>query len=190
MVRWQPGARSRLTDAAQQLFAERGYDQTTVADIAARAELTERTFYRYFTDKREVLFDGSDRLRSAMLDAVGSAGRGAPPSSRELMAAALDGLGGYFPADRRPYARERQRILDAEPALQEREMLKQADLTARLAGALVDRGVAEERAQLAAELTMGIFRASFARWVTAEPARDLVGVQREALAEWTELAGS
>lgn len=170
------------------LFGERGYDQTTVADIAARADLTERTFYRYFSDKREVLFDGGTVLAAAMLDAV----RVAPESASEtaLLAAALEGLGGFFPAQRRTFARRRQRILDAEPALQEREMLKLAGLASALAGALDERGVPAARARLIAELALGLFRASFAQWIAAEPARDLAEIQREALADWRSLARS
>lgn len=170
------------------LFGERGYDQTTVADIAQRADLTERTFYRYFSDKREVLFDGGAALEALMLEAV----RAEPETASEtaLLAAALEGLGGFFPADRRTFSRSRQQILDAEPALQEREMLKLARLTTALADALAERGVPASRARLTAELALGVFRASFAQWIDAEPARDLVDIQREALAEWRSLAGS
>lgn len=170
------------------LFGERGYDQTTVADIAARADLTERTFYRYFSDKREVLFDGGTALEAAMLDTL----RAEPETASEtaLLAAALEGLGGFFPAERRTFSRRRQRILDAEPALQEREMLKLARLATALANALHDRGVPAARAGLVAELALGVFRASFAQWIAAEPARDLADIQREALADWRSLAGS
>lgn len=170
------------------LFAERGYDQTTVADIAARAGLTERTFYRHYADKREVLFDGGAALEAAILDSVRAEPETA--SETELLAAALAGVGGFFPADRRTFSRERQRILDAEPALQEREMLKLARLTAALAESLVERGVPVPRARLVAELTMGVFRASFAQWIVAEPARDLSDIQREALNEWRALLGA
>jgi len=55
MARWEPNATDRLCVAALKLFEERGFEQTTVAEIAARAGLTERTFFRHFTDKREVL---------------------------------------------------------------------------------------------------------------------------------------
>ena len=51
-----------------ELYAERGYEQTTVAEIAERAGLTARTFFRYFADKREVLFAGSDELQEQLVD--------------------------------------------------------------------------------------------------------------------------
>ena len=70
MGRWEPGTRSRLAQAGLALFEERGYEQTTVADIAAAAGLTERTFFRYFADKREVLFEGSAVLAESMVAAV------------------------------------------------------------------------------------------------------------------------
>ena len=63
MGRWKPDARGRLEQAAFELFTERGFEQTTVAEIAERAGLTERTFFRYFADKREVLFAGADALQ-------------------------------------------------------------------------------------------------------------------------------
>ena len=170
------------------LFGERGYDQTTVADIAERADLTERTVYRYCSDKREVLFDGGAALESLMLEAVRAEHENA--SETALLAAALEGLGSFFPADRRTFSRERQRILDAEPALQEREMLKLARLTTAFADALAERGVPASRARLVAELTLGVFRSSFTQWIDAEPARDLTDIHHEALAEWRSLAGS
>ncbi len=71
------GRAGRLERAALELYLENGYDQTTVAEIAGRAGLTERTFFRHFTDKREVLFRG-DELAQAMADAIDSAPRGQP----------------------------------------------------------------------------------------------------------------
>ncbi len=73
MVRWEPGARERLQAAALDLFAARGFEQTTAADIAASVGLTERTFFRYFADKREVLFDGQELLHGAFVKGVGAA---------------------------------------------------------------------------------------------------------------------
>lgn len=116
-----------------------------------------------------------------MLDAV----RAEPQTFSEtaLLAAALEGMGGFFPADRRTFSRRRQRILDAERALQEREM------ATALAQALTERYVPTARARLVAELALGVFRASFAQWIAVEPARDLSDIQREALDEWHALLG-
>ena len=73
MGRWEPDARGRLEQAALELFEERGYARTTVGDIASRAGLTERTFFRYFTDKREVLFSGSGAVESLMVESIAAA---------------------------------------------------------------------------------------------------------------------
>lgn len=181
MVRWAPGVEDRLRAAALELFAELGFEQTTVAQLAARAGVTERTFYRYFTDKREVLFAGSERLQQEMVAAVRSAPSGSLVS--ELVPTALDALGQLFTAERRPYARRRQAVLQAQPALQERELLKLASLKAALAEAIAERDVDPERAALAAEVAVGVFSVSFGRWLAAEEDSDLVALQRAALAE-------
>src|SRR5215472_3630839 len=79
MGRWEPDARGRLERAALELYGERGFEQTTVAEIAGRAGLTERTFFRHFADKREVLFAGSAALRDLIVNAVTSAPASATP---------------------------------------------------------------------------------------------------------------
>ncbi len=180
MVRWEPGAPERLHAAAFALFSEIGYEQATVAQIAERAGVTERTFYRYFSDKREVLFDGSAELQRRMVDAVTSAAPTADPA--RLVALALDALAGMFPAERREFARWRSALLAAEPALQERELLKLATLTQALASALTDHGVEGIKAAVAAEAAIGVFHVGFAHWIADGEERDLAGLQREALA--------
>src|SRR3954467_9909661 len=121
MGRWQPDARGRLQKAAMELYRERGFEQTTVADIAAQAGLTERTFFRYFADKREVLFSGSTELRERMGAAVAEGPEGSPPL--EAVAAALDATAEVF-AERHVHARRRQHVLAANPVLAEREAAK------------------------------------------------------------------
>ena len=91
MSRWEPDARGRLEQAAAELFAERGFDQTTVADIAVRAGLTERTFFRHFADKREVLFSGQDVFQEQFVTAV--AGAPATATPLEAVAAGLAAAG-------------------------------------------------------------------------------------------------
>ncbi|SEP63344.1 TetR/AcrR family transcriptional regulator [Microlunatus flavus] len=162
MGRWQPDARSRLTQAGLALFEERGYDATTVADIAAAAGLTERTFFRHFSDKREVLFDGSVALAQAMVEAV----EDAPPeaSPQEAVRAGLGASAAFF-ADRRAHAGRRQAVLADNPVLLERELMKLATLTDALRGALRVRGVDEATATLAAEVGVLVFRVGFTRWL-------------------------
>lgn len=163
MARWQPDARGRLGEAALELFEEPGYDSTTVAEIAERAGLTKRTFFRYFSDKREVLFDGASLLEESMLAAV----RAAPQDATAFEAAStiLDGGAEVFDAERHPFAVRRQRIIDATPELQERELIKLSRLGVELAAALRDRGVGEPAATLAAETAIAVFRVTFTRWV-------------------------
>jgi AcrR family transcriptional regulator len=180
MVRWEPGAPERLRAAALELFAEVGYEQATVAQIAQRAGVTERTFYRYFSDKREVLFAGSAELQRRMVDAVATSSPTADPA--RLVAVALDALASMFTADRRDFARWRQAVLDAEPALRERELLKLATLAQALTVALRDHGVEPVKAAVAAEAAIGVFHVGFAHWIADGEQRGLPELQREALA--------
>lgn len=181
MVRWEPGAFERLRSAALGLFEEVGYEQATVAGIAARAGVTERTFYRYFADKREVLFAGGEDLQQRMAEAVAAAP--ATADAARLMAVALDALATAFPDDLRPHARRRGAVVNGQAALREREMLKLAGIKAALASALEARGVEPVRAAVAAESAVGVFHVAFARWVAEGEQRSLADLQREALAE-------
>ena len=182
MGRWQPGAQERLQQAALELFGEQGFDATSVAGIAERAGVTERTFFRHYADKREVLFLGEDELREWFLRAVAAGPAGAP--ALDLISAALDEAGAALEATRtRHHARARQRIIDAHPALQERELLKLTGLMSALAGALTARGVPALRARLAAELAVSVFTTAFGLWIADGQDRDLVHLQREALQE-------
>ncbi|MGC3992709.1 MAG: helix-turn-helix domain-containing protein [Propionicimonas sp.] len=181
MVRWQPGATERLSVAALELFEEHGYDQTTVAEIAERAGVTERTFYRHFPDKREVLFAGSGQLADRVSAAVAAEPEGARPSL--LVDAALAGLAASFPDERRSYARRRQARLDAEPALRERELLKLATLKATLVEALVARGASDPAATMTAEAALSVFHVAFLRWIGEGEQRGMAELQREALGE-------
>jgi AcrR family transcriptional regulator len=162
MTRWEPNARGRLELAALELYGERGYDQTTVAEIARRAGLTERTFFRHFADKREVLFYGSGMLQDGLVKGIEDAPAGLAPidaigASLEAVAASLE--------ERRDLARQRQAIVGATPELQERELIKLAKLSAALAGAMRRRGVTDPGASLAAEAGVAVFRVAFQSWV-------------------------
>ncbi len=161
MGRWQPGARGRLARAALELYAERGYEQTTVADIALRAGVTERTFFRHFADKREVLFDGSQTLQAAIVEAVASAPDATPPI--EIASAAM--MTGSAMLVDRDYSRRRAAVIAANPSLQERELLKLAALGAAVAAALRERGIGEPTAGLAAETGVAVFKIGFETWI-------------------------
>ena len=188
MARWQPGTRERLQQVSLELFGERGFDAVTVAEIAQRAQVTERTFYRYFADKREVLFDGQDTLVHAFVAGVGEAPAGLSPL--ELAAAALDRAADFFADERRSWSRARQSVIENDPALQERELLKLAALSAALSCALQERGVSDQRAGLAADLAVSVFRISFVRWIAAGEQQSMRELQRDVLETLQALTSS
>jgi len=185
MARWEPGARGRLRAAALELFADQGYDETTAAQIAARAGVTERTFFRHFDDKREVLFAGSEDFARAFLDGV----RDAPPEAAPLdvVAHALTSVATFFPDERRDDSRGRWAVIHAHPALRERELLKLAGLAGVLATAMRERGVPDPAAVLASESAVTVFRVAFGRWLAVGEERSLVDLEREVLGELTAL---
>jgi AcrR family transcriptional regulator len=179
MARWEPDAESRFRAAALELFGEIGYEQTTVAAIAERAGLTARTFFRYFADKREVLFHGSEGLQRLMVDALAQAPAGA--SAVDAVAAALIKAGDFFDRDRRPYARLRSKVIAANAELLERELIKMATLSAALAQALRQRGIGEPDASLAAEAGIAVFRVAFAQWVSRSERRGYIEIVNDSL---------
>jgi AcrR family transcriptional regulator len=170
MGRWEPNARGRLEQAAMALFETRGYDRTTVEEIAARAGLTERTFFRYFADKREVLFGGSKGLERLIVDNIVNGPPGTAPL--EAVTAALQRTASIF-EERRSYARRRRGIIAAHAELRGRELIKLASLAAAIAQSLRRRGVAASVADLVAELGIAIFRNAFERWVDDKEQRAL-----------------
>jgi AcrR family transcriptional regulator len=180
MGRWEPEARARLERAAMELYGERGYEQTTVAEIANRAGLTERTFFRHFADKREVLFGGAGALKDVLVNGV----LGAPASASpiEAIAAGLEGAGAMF-QPRHELAMHRQAIIDANTELQERELIKLATLATALSEALQQRGVRDSIANLVAETGMAIFKIAFARWIDPANRSDLSQIIHESLTE-------
>ena len=178
MGRWEPNASGRLREAALDLYVERGYEQTTVAEIAQRAGLTARTFFRYFADKREVLFAGSAALQERMVGALEGAPAAASPMA--AVAVALDAAAGEL-GGRREHSRRRQSVIAANAELRERELIKLASLSAALADGLRRRGVPDPDATLAAEAGIAVFRVGFERWVDDPADRDLSQVMRESL---------
>ena len=181
MVRWEPGARERLQAAAMDLYISRGFEKTTAADIAQAVGLTERTFFRHFADKREVLFGGQELLEQAFLDGVAAAPQGAAPL--DVMASALASGAAFFPVERRAHSRRRQRIISENPALQERELLKMASLAVAVAAALRARGVPGSTATLAAESGLTVFSVAFGKWIAEGEERPFLDIQHEVLGE-------
>jgi AcrR family transcriptional regulator len=180
MGRWEPNARGRLAQAALRLYAEQGFEQTTVAQIAARAGLTERTFFRHFADKREVLFYGMDMARDLLARAVADAPASATPM--DAVGAALDALGTLL-QENPERVRLRDAVVSANAELQERELIKLAALASGVAGALRDRGIPESAASLAAETGIAVFKVAFARWISEPGQPGLPGILRESMEE-------
>jgi AcrR family transcriptional regulator len=180
MSRWQPNARGRLEQAALELYTERGFDQTTVAEIAERAGLTERTFFRYFTDKREVLFWGQGALMELVTRHIAEADDSASPI--DAVGAALKATGEMFEGHRE-HARRRQAVIDANAGLQERELIKLASLAVAMAEELGRRGIGETAAKLTAETGVAVFKVAFDRWINAAKDTDLAQVVDESLDE-------
>ncbi|MER6140349.1 helix-turn-helix domain-containing protein [Streptomyces sparsogenes] len=180
MSRWEPNARGRLEQAALELYTERGYEQTTVAEIAKRAGLTERTFFRHFADKREVLFAGASSLEQLLVATVAELPESASPM--DAVTAALEAAASAF-RERHAHARKRQAVITANAVLRERELIKLASLSAALADTLRGRGVGEPAASLAAEAGVAVFKVAFQRWVEETNQRDLSHLIRESLDE-------
>ena len=180
MSRWEPNARGRLEQAALELYIERGFEQTTVAEIAKRAGLTERTFFRHFADKREVLFSGAGTLQDLLVSAVTDAPDSTAPI--DAVASALATAGALL-QERREGARQRQAVIDANAELQERELIKLASLASAIADALRRRGVRDPAASLTAEAGIAVFKIAFERWVNQTGQPDLPQLIRESLDE-------
>lgn len=162
MSRWKPDARGRLEKAALELYNHQGFDATTVAEIATRAGLTERTFYRHFADKREVLFPGDNTLADTLANATATAP--VPLSPLEVITHALTEATPVFEG-RADLVRQRQAVIAANPELQERELAKLAALASTFAHALRERGLETTTAALAAEIGIAAFKVAFENWV-------------------------
>lgn len=186
--RWAEDANGRLRAAAMQLYVERGFDDTTVADIAAKAGVTARTFFRHFADKREVLFAGASELQDALVAALEKA----PPeaTAMQAVAAALDTAGEIL-GQNREHTRQRQAIINAHADLLERELIKLARLADALADGLRRRGVGEPDASLAAEAGLVVLKVAFGRWVgpdrEADKGKSLREMMRDDLARLSKV---
>jgi AcrR family transcriptional regulator len=185
MSRWKPDAAGRLMTAAITLFAEQGYQATTVVEIAERAGLTQRTFFRYFSDKREVLFSGSEELGRLWLEAVAAAPAEATPLA--VVAAGLDPVAEMF-VERHDFARIRAAIIEANPELKERELIKLQTLAGAIEGALIGRGVPASAATLAAQAGMTVFHVAFANWIRQDDPSAFRRLMDESLEELRSVA--
>jgi AcrR family transcriptional regulator len=186
MARWEADSRGRLAQAAMELYAERGFENTTVAEIAQRAGVTERTFFRHFLDKRDVLFAGAEQFQALVIAGVTAA----PPELGALDTAVAGMLAAAEQMEETPgraAAAARRGIIEASSELQERELIKFAMLRVALGAALADRAVEHSDAMLAADLAIAVFRNAFTLWVNcaAQPFPSLVNSTLSELRELT-----
>jgi AcrR family transcriptional regulator len=189
MGRWQPGARERLEQAALDLFVEQGFTETTVPQITARAGLTTRTFFRYFADKREVLFAGEELVPERVARFMAEA----PPTlgPMELITAGLaPAAAAIFEGRDLDYLLRRRAAVDAEPALRERELRKFSLMSEALERGFRDRGVDDLTAQLAAGIAMTTFRIAVTRWLDQRGDPDLPATVNETLAAMRHLTNT
>src|SRR6201996_7911399 len=146
MPRWEHGSEDRLKRAAIELFDEQGFEKTSVGEIAKRAGVTTRTFFRYFPDKREVLFAGAEALRQRLVEKILEAPDSPAPLQLVIGVLAAFDWEGLGP---RNIQRQRQAVIAANPELLERDLSKHQGLVVAFTDALRERGVEDDRARLA-----------------------------------------
>jgi len=165
MSRWQPDAPLRLQQAALELFLEKGYEGTTVEEIAGRAELTQRTFFRYFADKREVLFYKTEEFEAAVVEGL-RAEKATDPLERIVRT--FESVASAYFDSRAEAVRRRRLVIQSSPELQEREGQKMGRIIERASAILIDEGIEASTAHFAVELGVLVFRRAFAQWAEAE----------------------
>ncbi len=184
MARWQPGTTQRLVVAAVDLFTEQGYDATTVAQIAERAGVTKSTFFRHFSDKRELLVAGQETLSRLLADGITDAPASASPL--EAVAAGLERASSAMGPTNRELGPRLTAAVAASTELQERDALKSVGLAAAMTAALVARGVPDPTAHLAGELGVLAFKRGYAQWSETD-CDDVTGLAQHALAALDDL---
>jgi AcrR family transcriptional regulator len=169
MPRWEHGSEERLKQAAMELFEEQGFEDTSAVQISERARVTTRTFFRYFSDKQEILFADADRLRAALVQEI----RQTPVV--EPLAAVTRTLAGFDwqSLGSRESQRRRDAMIAANPELLERDLIKQEQLADAFSEALHQRGIDPGSAGLAARVGIQVFRTAYRRWLEADDSADL-----------------
>ncbi len=183
MGRWAPDARERLERAALDLFAEHGFDAVTVPDITARAGLTTRTFFRHFTDKREVLFADADQMPVLAARLVLDAPPGLGPVA--VVARGLPVLGAAFEG-RLDQLKRRGAVVAGHEGLRERELRKLESVVDAIADAFRARGVDDLTAAVVAEIAVGVVKVALRRWIDSDGHVPLGTVMAESLARTSQ----
>lgn len=178
MSRWRPDARERLKRAALELFTQQGFAATTVPEITARAGLTTRTFFRHFTDKREVLFAG-DEMPELTARLMAETPESVEPA--DLIVQGLRSVAESLFDGRREEVRERRGIIRSDESLQERDLHKRAALRGAIQKGFTGRGVAPVAAALFAETGVTLLSVSLDAWLDEEDDRPLFDVVLDTL---------
>jgi AcrR family transcriptional regulator len=184
MPRWEHGSAERLKQAAMELFAEQGFEATTAVQIAQRARVTTRTFFRYFPDKEEVLFADADALYDALVEELRRTGDVSEP-----LAAVTRALAGFGWTQLGPREAQRQRdaMITANPELLERELIKQQRAADGFAAALRERGIDPDLAELSATVGIQVFRVAYRQWLDGDGDTDLASTTDAALSLLTRI---
>ena len=184
MPRWEHGSEERLQKAALELFDEQGFERTSVGEIAERARVTTRTFFRYFSDKREVLFAHADDLRAALVEGIRQA-----PDVDEPLRAVVGVLAGFdWEGQGREIHRQRQTVIAANPELRERDLIKHDDIAVVFADVLRQRGVDPQIARLAARVGSQVFLVAYEEWLTASGDADLAAITENVMSRLGSIA--
>jgi AcrR family transcriptional regulator len=170
MPRWEPGSEERLTQAAMELFEEQGFEDTSAVQIAKRARVTTRTFFRYFSDKQEVLFVGADMLCAVLVEELLQATDVVEPL--QAVTRTLAGFDWQSLASRESH-RRRDAMIASNPELLERELIKQEQMADRFTSALHQRGIDPDIAELATRVGIQVFRTAYRQWLEADDNADL-----------------
>ena len=182
VARWEPNTRERLVRAAVDLFADQGYDATTVSEIAERAGgLSKMTFFRHFPDKREVLFAGQDKMGQLLAGVIAAAPGSATPL--QAVAAGLDALAALHTNDQREFAVRLRAVIVGNAELRERAASKRFALTEAVTAALEKRGVPDPAAGLAAELGIRAYYRAYEQWADSPGEQTLTDFARHSLSE-------
>ncbi len=184
MSRWEPDAEDRLRQAAVDLYLERGFEKVSVAEISERAGLTRRTFFRYFADKREVLFAGAEQLPIALAAAVREADSDLAPFDAALDALRSVGIAVVERVEHE-HSRARRAVIRSSPELQERERTKLAASTSALAEALHERGTTPDTSAFVARIAVAVFETAFARWIDRDGRAEFTDYFDNAVSEIT-----
>jgi AcrR family transcriptional regulator len=178
MPRWEQGSEERMKQAAMELFEEQGFEDTTAVQIAERARVTTRTFFRYFPDKEEVLFADADALNETLVRELLEASDLTEPLravTRTLAGYDWEGLGS------REALRRRSEMIASNARLLERELIKQQQMADGFGDALRQRGIDPDVAELAANTGSQVFRMAYRQWLESNDNTDLSTVLETAI---------